>query len=148
METKWLSIQSFQQNQSLIELISKFLIHIKLTTKGIISTINEQEISDAKEAIKLFLKSLNKAINDLEAQAPKSLLGIDSRQKSLIQSFTEAKKNKQKFKSKLFRTSPQFIIDTIDNQEFSDELISSLSELRTLLNDHITIDFKNIVLDI
>jgi len=46
-DTKHLSVQSFQRNQSLLEALNNYLIHIKLTAKGLDSKF-QPEIIEAK----------------------------------------------------------------------------------------------------
>ena len=60
----------------------------------------------------------------------------------------DAKKHKRTYKSKLFRDAPQELINIIENPEGENDyesIISSLSELRTIIENHNSIDLKDIL---
>lgn len=149
METKWLSIQSFQRSQNLLDLINKYLIHLKLSSKGIDDKFSKGEIVDAKEKIVLFIKKLDGLVN-IESKKTDPLTGLDIRYRKLIRNFVEAKSKKSRFKSILFKGTPGRVLDLVNSQSLDDkkELINSLMELRMLLEDHISIDLKELMGDI
>ncbi|MCB0539285.1 MAG: hypothetical protein KDE33_17345, partial [Bacteroidetes bacterium] len=100
-DTKHLSVQSFQRNQGLLEALNNFLIYLKLKSKGLDSKFKAEKIEEAKATILLFLKQLNDVVsedNNMEAPSTR-LLGLDTRFKSLVSQFNEAKGKKRRFKS-------------------------------------------------
>lgn len=149
METKWLSIQSFQRSQNLLDIINKYLIHLKLSSKGIDDKVSKDEISTAKETVENFLKKLDVLVN-IEAKKTDPLTGLDIRYRRLIRNFVEAKSKRSRFKSTLFKSSPGRVLELVNSTKLEDkkELINSLTELRTLLEDHISVDLKELIGDI
>jgi hypothetical protein len=149
METKWLSIQSFQRSQNLLDIINRYLIHLKLSAKGIDDKQTKEEIKDAENKIKLFIEKLDNLVK-IESKKTDPLTGLDIRYRKLIRNFVEAKSKKSRFKSSLFKGSPNKVLELIisNNSEDKKELINSLTELRTLLEDHISVDLKELIGDI
>lgn len=146
MENKWLTIQSFERNQNLLELINKLLIHLKLHSKGIDDRMNPEEVLDAKKALILFLTKLDSLVHSIEKKSD-PLTGIDLRYRKLIRNFVDAKNRTSKFKSSLFRNSPGKVLELINSSKQEDviQLIDSLTELRALLDDHIAFDTKDLI---
>ena len=168
-DTKHLSVQSFQRNQGLLEALNNFLIYLKLKSKGLDSKFKAEKIEEAKATILLFLKQLNdvvsekatillflKQLNDVVSEdnnmeAPSTrLLGLDTRFKSLVSQFNEAKGKKRRFKSVLFRQNPTPVIQMLNKDEIgsSKELIDSLTELGNLIEDHLSTDTREVIGDI
>ncbi len=77
-----------------------------------------------------------------------SFFGVDYRMKELAQSFVEATGN-SKYKSILFKENLEKLIDLFSTNDsaIKDVVINSLSELRNLLEDQISIDSKEILSD-
>lgn len=149
METKWLSIQSFQRSQNLLDIINKYLIHLKLSSKGIDDKQSKEELSTAKETVEMFLKKLDLLVN-IESKKTDPLTGLDIRYRRLIRNFVEAKSKRSRFKSVLFKSSPGRVLELMGSSKLEDkkELINSLAELRILLEDHVSVDLKELIGDI
>jgi hypothetical protein len=137
MEKKELAFQSYQRNQGLQDAIDKLLIHLKLSGKGINDHLSAQEIANARRLIVAFLLKLNDLVGQ-SGQQTAPLTGIDGRYRSLVRKYLEAKGKRQLYKSILFRSSPQQVLDQLQKEDAADnqELIASLTEFRTLLEDH------------
>ena len=151
-DTKHLSVQSFQRNQGLLEALNNFFIYLKLKSKGLDSKFKAEKIEEAKATILLFLKQLNDVVsedNNMEAPSTR-LLGLDTRFKSLVSQFNEAKGKKRRFKSVLFRQNPTPVIQMLNKDEIgsSKELIDSLTELGNLIEDHLSTDTREVIGDI
>jgi len=150
-DTKHLSVQSFQRNQSLLEALNNYLIHIKLTAKGLDSKFQPEIIAAAKESILSFLKQLNEVVSQDEKDTPSvaRLVGLDTRFKSLVNQFNEAKGKKSRFTSVLFRQNPECVIEMLEsrNTDSQKELIKSLTELGNLIEDHLSTDTKEVIGD-
>ena len=142
-----LSIRSFERNQTLLSLINKLITHLKLKSHGISDDLDAGEIQKAKNVLKGFLMSIHKAINEV-SQGSKILKGVDLRERTFIRKYIDAKKKGKQYKSVLFKKSPSDVIALLDNENNNDELISSLSDLRNLINEHIAIDLKDLVGDL
>ena len=151
-DTKHLSVQSFQRNQGLLEALNNYLIYLKLSSKGIDSNYKPEKISESKERILSFLNQLNDVVSkDEKIEAPGTrLLGLDTRFKSLVNQFTEAKGRKRRYKSILFRQNPTAVIKMMSEKEVANpkELIESLTELGNLIEDHLSLDTKDVIGDI
>lgn len=150
-DTKHLSVQSFQRNQSLLEALNNYLIHIKLTAKGLDSKFQPEIIAAAKESILSFLKQLNEVVsqNEKDGSSITRLVGLDTRFKSLVNQFNEAKGKKSRFTSVLFRQNPECVIEMLEsrNTDSQNELIKSLTELGNLIEDHLSTDTKEVIGD-
>jgi len=151
-DTKHLSVQSFQRNQGLLEALNNFLIYLKLKSKGLDSKFKAEKIEEAKTTILLFLKQLNDVVSeDNKTETPATrLLGLDTRFKSLVSQFNEAKGKKKRFKSVLFRQNPTPVIQMLNEDDIgsSGELIDSLTELGNLIEDHLSTDTREVIGDI
>ena len=133
-------------------LACNFLIYLKLKSKGLDSKFKAEKIEEAKATILLFLKQLNDVVsedNNMEAPSTR-LLGLDTRFKSLVSQFNEAKGKKRRFKSVLFRQNPTPVIQMLNKDEIgsSKELIDSLTELGNLIEDHLSTDTREVIGDI
>lgn len=151
-DTKHLSVQSFQRNQGLLEALNNYIIYLKLKAKGVDGKFKSEKIQEAKDTILAFLNRLNKVVpnNEKTETSPTRLLGLDSRFKTLVRQFTEAKGKTSRYKSILFRQDPTIVIEFINNDTTSNskKLIESLTELGNLIEDHISIDTKEVLGDI
>lgn len=145
METKWLTIQSFEKSQSLLESINKLIIHLKLKAIDIDDRMDEEEITFSQNAVKSFLKKLSNLAESAEKQG-EPMTGVDIRFRKLVRNFIDAKAKTTRYKSVLFRTSPQVVLDLLENKaENNKALIDSLTELGTLLEDHVSIDARELI---
>ncbi len=144
METKWLTVQSFQRNQNLLELINNLLIHFKLEMDGHDSSFSEEEIKEAEKKIKAFLEKLTSLVKSLEDKKGEPLTGTDYRLRNLARNFVDAKSKRKKYKSVLFKASPEPVLEMLQNNVRDKNLIDSLTELRTLVEEHISADSSEI----
>lgn len=150
-DTKHLSFQSFQNNQTLLEALNNYILHLKLRLEEIDDKFSPGEINQARNRILNFLKRLAEITADIEAEpGGTGLYGLDERFKSLINRYIEARKKKTVFKSALFRQDPEVVISELQHESPKklEGLIQSLSELETLIEDHILIDVKEVIVDI
>lgn len=147
MDSKMLSIRSFEKNQTLLGLINKLITNLKLKSHGIDDKVEIEEIEKAKSVLKAFLLSVDKAITEVY-QGSKILKGVDLRERTFIRKYIDAKKKPKQYKSILFKKSPTEVIALLDSDSNSDDLIESLTDLRNLINEHIATDLKDLVGDI
>lgn len=146
METKWLTIQSFKRNQGLIDHLNKLLVYYKLRILGNDEELKKYDIDESKSTIELFLKRI---LDFTSSSANKeAILGVDSRLRTFVRSFEDAKTRKRQFKSKLFKESPYEILSLMENPQSIEDIesiVSSLSDLRTIVETHNSIDLKELI---
>lgn len=150
MTSEWLSIQSFVQTQDLLDAINTLSLHLKLKLLGIGDEEDRERVQEARQKLAEFLETLEKVIKQVENVETEPLTGLDPRSRQLIRNFAAARKNRKQFKSTLFKKSPAAILKLLDSDKERDEkaLLKSLSDLRILLEEHITIDTMRIIGDI
>jgi hypothetical protein len=146
MENKWLTIQSFERNQNLLELINKLLIHFKLTEKGIDDKLTSEEVDESKKALTTFLKNLSSLAMSVEKESD-ALTGVDVRFRKLVRNFMEARNRGVKFKSALYMNSPSKVLEFLNSTDKTErsQLIDGLTELRGLLEDHVASDARDLI---
>jgi hypothetical protein len=147
MESKMLSIRSFEKNQALLSLINKLITHLKLKSHGIEDKIDMTEIDKAKQILKNFLLSVEKAIGQV-SPGSKILKGADLRERSFIRKYIEAGKKPKQYGSVLFKKSPSEVIARLEDNRDNNDVIEALTDLRNLINEHIAVDLKDLVGDI
>lgn len=142
-----LSIRSFEKNQTLLGLINKLIVHLKLQSHGKSDDVDVQEIVRARNVLRDFLMAIDKSMQEISSGS-NILKGVDLRDRSFIRKYIDAKKKPQQYRSILFKKSPAEVISLLDDEKSNDELILSLTDLRNLINEHIAIDLKDLVGDI
>jgi hypothetical protein len=147
MSTEWLTIQSFQRSQNLLDAINTLLIHLKLKLMGIKDEESEQALAQAREKLSNFLEFIDKVFNQVQQIEHEPLTGMDPRQRELIRRLSSANKNKKKYRSDLFRKSPKAVEKLLHskNPQEQKRLIESLAELRILLEEHIGEDTRKVL---
>ena len=66
MNNQWLSIQSFIQDQELLEAINTISIHIKLNLAGDTDTERIQDVEKSKDKLSNFLSALDALLKQKE----------------------------------------------------------------------------------
>jgi hypothetical protein len=147
MSAQWLSLQSFQQGQELLEGINNFSIHTKLKRNGIADPKRAKTVQQNREKIKVFLQALAPLVEQAEEKPDKPLLGIDLRRRQLVNRFLEAKRNPRRYRSALFRKSIAEAIRLVDSDAEGDyqNLIECLADLRILIQEHTNRDAARIL---
>lgn len=148
MDSKMLSIRSFERNQILLNLINKIITHLQLKRHGIVQSDDAQELLKAKRVLVGFLTSIDDAIST-SSQGHQILKGVDMRERTFIRKFIDAKRKSRQYKSILFKKSPLEVSALLqkDNTDPA-ELIEALTDLRNLINEHLALDLKDLVGDI
>ena len=145
MDSKMLSIRSFERNQTLVAMINKVITHLRLASHGISDELNPEEISSAKNILIKFLGSINVAFKE-DPHGAKILKGADLRERSFIRKYFDARKKPKQYKSILFKKSPEDVIILLNAESNNAaSLIDSLIDLRNLINEHLAIDLKDLV---
>jgi hypothetical protein len=144
MSTEWLAIQSFQRDQDLLAAINTLSIHTKLKLGGVADEERAEAAAKAREEIASFLETLARVADQIE-QA-NALIGLDPRLRKLARRFVAARHNRRQFRSSLFTESLSDVSSllTPTNEEEQQALVESLSDLRSLIEEHVYTDANQI----
>lgn len=147
MSTEWSAIQSFQYDQDILTAINTLSIHIKLNLAGIADEKRSEAAQQAQEKLSNFLRELEGIVQDAEQAETEPLLGIEPRLRQFAKNFVAAKRDRQRFRSNLFRDTLPHVHRLLHSNERADRqaLIQCLEELRTLLEEHIHVDSVRIL---
>ena len=147
MSTDWLAIQSFQRSQDLLAAINTLSIHTKLRLSGVADEERAKAASEARGKLASFLEAFEKIVQQAEQADGGILLGIDPRLQQLARSFVTAKRDRNKFHSRLFTQPPSETVWLLASADEKDQraLVESLTDLRTLFEEHIYTDTHQIL---
>lgn len=144
MSAEWLVIQSFQRNQDLLAAINTLSIHTKLVLAGVADEERAEDAEKAREELVSFLKTLEQAVDQVEQE--NALVGLDPRLRKLARRFVAARRNRRRFRSSLFTKSLSDVkhLLTPTDEEEQQALVESLSDLRSLIEEHAHTDANQI----
>lgn len=147
MSTEWLAIQSFQRSQDLLTAINTLSIHTKLELSGLADEERAEAAAEARKKLASFLEAFDKIVQQAEQADGEELLGIDPRLQQLARSFVTAKRNRSRFQSTLFTQSPSKTVGLLTATDERDQqaLVECLTDLRTLVEEHIYTDTYQIL---
>lgn len=146
MRTQWLTVQSFQYGQELLSAINALSMHIKLTAEGIYEEERAIEAEEAREKLASFLDNLEKLVGEPDRKM-RPVLGKDPRTRQLAESFVEARRERTRFRSVLFRGDIPHARQLLysDKEEDREPLLRCLQELRFLIQEHVQADATQIM---
>lgn len=146
MSTDWLTIQSFQRSQDLLAAINTLSIHTKLKLAGVADEERAVAAAEARQRLAAFLKDFEKIVQQAE-EAEEGMLGVDPRLQQLVRSFVAAKRDKERFHSRLFTQSPSDALHLLTSTDEEDQqaLVECLADLRALVEEHISTDIHRIL---
>lgn len=146
MSTKWLAIQSFQYDRSLIAAINTLSIHLKLELAGISNVEKAKEVNEARNTLSFFLEKFESLTSNLELANTNPLTGTNQGLRQLAQKFVSAKNNPSEFNSMLSQTTMSQIKVLLRSEitEDKEALILYLQGLRRLIEEHIDLDTETI----
>lgn len=147
MSTNWLAIQSFQRSQDLLAATNTLSIHTKLRLAGIANEERAEATAEARGKLASFLEAFEKIVQQAEQAEGGVLLGIDPRLQQLVNSFVAAKHYGCRFHSRLFTQSPSEAVGLLASTEEEDQqaLVECLTDLRILVEEHISTDTHQIL---
>lgn len=147
MSTQWLAVQSFQQNQALLDAINTLSIHIKLKLSSIADEGREKKVQKAKKELASFFSDFEKLVKKTEQGKVTAILGVNPRLRQLAKSFVAAKQDKQRFRSDLKKKSLSHLNTLLNSTDKNDQkaLLECLSELRVLIEEHLYTDTTQIL---
>jgi hypothetical protein len=149
MNPEWLAVQSFQRSQDLLTAINTLSIHTKLKLNGHSDEEREGSVTQARGTLASFLKDLGQVVEQVEQTRDRPLMGIDPRLRQLAGSFVRAARERRRFRSCLFRGQFSDAVNLLASTNKADQraLIECLSELRTLIEEHVQTDTARILED-
>jgi hypothetical protein len=146
MTANWLTFQSLQRSQEVLQAINTLSIHLTLTLDGIADEERSQAADHSVETLRSFLDELAAAATQVEQSEPAPILGVDPRLQQLAQDYLAARR-RQRFRSCL-RAAPIDSIKTLltsrDRRDWK-ALLECLAELRVLVEEHMHDDASKIL---
>ena len=147
MDSKMLSIRSFEKNQVLLSLINIVIADLQLKKLGTNSLYPKEEVDKAVKVLITFLSSLQEAIVPMRGDT--ILKGADMRERSFIRKFIDAKHRTSQYKSVLFKKAPADVVRLLKLEEKNDvALVDALTDLRNLISEHIALDLRDLIGDL
>ena len=149
MNAEWLTIQSFQRSQDLLVAINSLSIHAKLRLSGHEDSGRAESVAQAKVFLTTFLEGFEDVLAQAEQADGKPLTGIDPRLRQLAGQFERAKRERRRFRSRLFTEPLSDVVALLSSTDVEDQkvLVQCLADLRTLIEEHIETDKAQILED-
>ncbi len=123
-------------NISLINSVNTLLLHYKLLDNDLESEFGSDEVEFAQQSLSDFFENIHPYLDEINKQHQTSLKGLQPEWRKFIRSFAQAKRNRMKYKSTLFRKIRIDFSETqTNNKEALSNLISSLNELRLFIDE-------------
>lgn len=140
MSEGWLIAENFERAHKIISAINALSIHAKLTLAAVDDTTTQEEITEARQQLLLFLDQFEHIISEVEKDEEAPLLGIDPRLGSLVQQFVSTKH--QWPHPVLYDIPLSEVKELVSAEARSDlpKLIDCLRALRALMEQHIHSD--------
>jgi hypothetical protein len=146
MTAEWLTFQSFQRSQEVLQAINALSIHLRLKLNGVVDEERSKVADRSVRILQAFLDEIDEASSQADGVEPKLMLGVDSRLQQLVQSYLTARRY-GRFRSRLLKESidsvkPLLMSDSRTDQE---ALLECLDELRVLVEEHMQDDADRIM---
>jgi hypothetical protein len=147
MRAQWLTVQSFQHGQELLSAINALSIHLKLGAEGITDEARAKEADEARIKLSSFLDELEKLVEESDRGKVGPVLGKDPRTRQLAESFVEARRERARFRSVLFRGDIPSARRLLHSEAEADRgpLLQCLREMRFLIQEHVQADATQIM---
>lgn len=146
MSNSWLTAESFDRGQRLVQTVNSLAIQVKLTLAGVQNPERAAAADQAREELRVFLSHFAKWLDEVE-RAPEPLVtGIDPRLHQLITTMATQRRQWPR-RSLLYRLpmeQVQALLDATTPAELH-QLLECLHELRALLEDHLHIDLVSLL---
>ncbi len=146
MTASWLTYQSFQRSQEVLQAINSLSTYLKLKLSGNLDQEHRRAVDQSVEILRKFLDVLEAAARQVDGPQAAPMLGVDPRLQQLAHSFLRARRQ-ERFCSPLF-TEPIAEIGTLlSSEDRSDQkaLVACLAELRVLVEEHMDDDVNNVL---
>jgi len=143
MNSEWSTFQSFQQGQDVLDAINTLAINLKLEGDRLGDETSQESLNEARNRIDSFLKDLQENLSQEEEQEG-LILGAGPRHRQFTHRFSEAQQNPRRFQSPLLEGEIGRILSLLQKDRLTDEestdLLSSLDELKELVEEHVDQD--------
>ena len=146
MNTEWLAAGSFERTHEVISAINTLSINAKLALAGHKSAATIEDVAEARAHLKAFLSRFDHIVREVERNQKGPVLGADPRLGLLAKRFV-AEKKQRPLRSSLYTVPIERLIALIDSERAEDQkdLIDSLRDLRTLVEQHAHADVVGIL---
>ena len=145
MTADWLTFQSFQRSQEVLQAINTLSTHLKLSLRG----IPEEDLQAADrsaDTLQSFLDKLEAAAEQAEGSTTTPIFGVDPRLQQLAEDYLDAKRERR-FRSRLSMRARGTIKTLYASKDRDDQeaLIEYLAQLRVLVEEHMRDDANQIL---
>ena len=146
MKSDWMAASSFSRSREVISAINMISIHAKLALGGEKDPHDEAELRNARERLTNFLRDFGGLVEQATTNQDGIIIGSDPRIAELAQMFISERQQLPQ-KSPLFKLPLQNLISLVqsDNLQEMPDLISSLRDLRNILEQHSHSDIVGIL---
>ena len=146
MSTNWLAAVSFQQGQDILHAINTLSIHKKLRLRGIPDNERDEKAKEAKTYLTGFLKNFGSLVREVKKEKQQPVTGVNPRMNRLAHEFISSSRKSKHFRQLSSLSIQQIIILIASEKEEDQELsIKCLSELRSLIEQHMYTDANQIL---
>lgn len=122
-------------------------IHTKLSLTGTVDNQRQAAVDEAKQKLNAFLQEISSILQVIEEDELEPILRTDPRLSELVEKFVVARQDRQHSRSSLFQgqfTQVQQLLNTEDERG-QQSLIQCLDELRSLLQEHMSVDTEQVM---
>jgi hypothetical protein len=146
MSTNWLAAVSFQQGQDILHAINTLSIHRKIRLRGITDQERDYKANQAKDYLTNFLKNFGPLVREVQKEKQHPVTGVNPRMNRLAHEFISSIRKTKHFRQ-LSSLSIEQIISLINSENEEDQKLSikCLSELRSLIEQHMYTDANQIL---
>ena len=141
MSNDWLTISSFEQSTDIIDAINILATHTKFILAGVEDPTSDERIDISRNKLGAFLERLQSLLDENTDEPEKSFLGTDPRMAELVQKFIVEQRTTTR-SVHLHRLPINEVLRLLDseNPDKLSDLIGYLSELRTVIEQHVQTD--------
>lgn len=146
MSNSWLTAESFDRSQRLVQMVNTLAIHVKLTLAGMQDEKRAGAAEQAREELRGFLANLAQWLAEAEDAPEPLVMGIDPRLHQLVTRVVTQRKQwpRRSLLSRLPMEHALALLDATKPAEM-EQLLEWLQELRALLEDHLHTDLVSLL---
>jgi predicted Abi (CAAX) family protease len=135
MSNEWLDIQSFFEDQRILQAITDLSLALKYELAGVEDEERQQRAAEARDVIRRFLSELGRLT---ERSREERVLSLNTRSKELLDAFAAARRDTANFASTVMRAGTDAGLQQLDSEDERGkrELLASLDELRRIVSRH------------
>ena len=135
MSHEWLDIQSFFEDQRILQAITDLSLAVKYELAGVEDQERLERAKDARDVLRSFLADLGKLTDQSKEER---VLTLDLRSKALVDAFSAARRDTANFHSTVMRAGTDAGLSQLDAEDERGKraLLESLAELRRIVSRH------------